>query len=170
MPEGLRTTKEGVLHLGTSLSSESQFAAAATRSSISVMICPPLSLFVITATPYPFNRCIARFARNPQLDPSCVRYHPSPRFSITNPMANGPSLSARPFPVPCRAKATLIRHARLSEDSSEIDQHSSAKPISVPVIPIWRSERRDAGDVDCGGSDRNRQGTSIRSEAEAGCT
>jgi hypothetical protein len=46
MQEGLRTTKEGVLHLGTDLSSESQFAAAATRSSISVMICPPLSLFV----------------------------------------------------------------------------------------------------------------------------
>lgn len=45
-------------------------------------------------------------------------------------------------------------------DSSEIDQHSSAKPISVPVIPIGRSERSDAGDVDCGGSDRNRQGTS----------
>ena len=44
-------------------------------------------------------------------------------------------------------------------DSSEIDQHSSAKPISVPVIPIRGSERSDAGDVDCGGSDRNRQGT-----------
>jgi hypothetical protein len=24
------------------------------------------------------------------LDPSCVRYHHSPHFSITNPMANGP--------------------------------------------------------------------------------
>jgi hypothetical protein len=71
--------------------------------------------------------------------------------------------------VPCRAKATLIRHARLSADSSEIDQHSSAKPISVPVIPIRRSERSDAGDVDCGGSDRNRQGTSIRSERRPGC-
>lgn len=70
--------------------------------------------------------------------------------------------------MPCRAKATLIRHARLSADSSEIDQHSSAKPISVPVIPIRRSERSDAGDVDCGGSDRNRQGTSIRSERRPG--
>jgi hypothetical protein len=34
------------------LSNESQFATAATRASISLMICPPLSLFVITTIPY----------------------------------------------------------------------------------------------------------------------
>src|SRR5258708_37397365 len=104
MQEGLRKTKEGVLHLGMGLSSESQFAAAATRSSISVMICPPLSLFVITAIPYPFNRCIARFARNPPVG-SVMREIPS----------LSPFLDHKPDgkrPRPCRRGHFQCRAAR----------------------------------------------------------
>lgn len=93
------------------------------------MICPPLSLFVITAIPYPFNRCIAGFARNPQLDPSCVPVGAA--ISSAVPRESN-------FDSPRKAFCGFQRN----------DQHSSAKPISVPVIPIRRSERSDAGDVD----------------------
>ena len=115
--------------------------------SLSVMICPPLSLFVITAIPHPFNRYIARFARNPQLDPSCVRYHPSPPFLDHKPDGKRPRRCRRGH-FECRAARKQLSFATqgFSADSSEINQHSSAKPISVPVIPIRRSERSDAGE------------------------
>src|SRR5262249_36862777 len=73
------------------LSSESHPYAAATRASTSLITAPPLSVLVMTITPYPFRTCATRSQRKPQLLPPWLTYQPSPRLSTTNPTANSPT-------------------------------------------------------------------------------